>query len=330
MNPLLSDAERALYREVLARGGRMMFREAARLDADAVHRLVEFGLLVHHAVDESLTAVSPRTAVGRLGARMRAEGAGLLLRAEETPALLEPLSLAYESALGRDDRSSVVHHVRDVEQIRHGILQVESETREEILAAQPGGARPRQFLRQSLELTRTHLDAGIALRTLYAPGALADPPTASYAADVTDLGERIRVLDEPFTRLLVFDRKVAVIPAAADHSSAAFVEDPVLVALLVERFERDWARAATVDWHAAAGRPRGTGVPPELTDLLAAGLTQRAIASRLGLSERTVAGHIARLREFYDAETLFQLGWQLRGASGRPAAPPGAAPRADG
>ncbi|MEV7597601.1 LuxR C-terminal-related transcriptional regulator [Kitasatospora sp. NPDC089797] len=48
--------------------------------------------------------------------------------------------------------------------------------------------------------------------------------------------------------------------------------------------------------------------------MLARGLTQRSIAARLNVSERTVAGHIARLRELHDAETLFQLGWQMRGA----------------
>ncbi|MFF4339601.1 LuxR C-terminal-related transcriptional regulator [Kitasatospora sp. NPDC001540] len=305
-------SERALYREIVSRGGRMMLREAMAQAPEATRRLLDFGLLVHHVVDESLTAVSPRTAVGRLGARMRAEGAGLLLRAEETPAALEPLSQAYESAFGRVDRSNLVRHVQDMEQIRHGILQAESEAREEILAAQPGGARPHQFLKQSLELTRNHLAAGIALRTIYQPGALADPPTTAYAADVTDLGERIRVLDEPYTRLLIFDRRTAIIPAAADNTSAAFIEDPTVVASLVALFERDWARATIVDWHARAGRPRESGVPPELTDLLAAGLTQKAIASRLGLSERTVAAHLARLREHHGAETLFQLGWLMR------------------
>ena len=44
------------------------------------------------------------------------------------------------------------------------------------------------------------------------------------------------------------------------------------------------------------------------------GLTQRAVATRLGLSERTVAGHISRLREKYGAQTLFQLGWLMRGS----------------
>jgi DNA-binding NarL/FixJ family response regulator len=49
-----------------------------------------------------------------------------------------------------------------------------------------------------------------------------------------------------------------------------------------------------------------------LATLLVEGLTQGAIAKRLGLSERTVAAQIAALREEYDAETLFQLGWLMR------------------
>ncbi|MFJ5883196.1 LuxR C-terminal-related transcriptional regulator [Kitasatospora cineracea] len=316
MSPLLGDAERALYREVLAQGGRVMFREAMQQDPDATLRLIELGLLVHpFDTDESLTAVSPRVVGDRLSAELRAEAGRRLAEAERAPARLEPLTHAFDASGRRVDRTSVVRHVDGMTQIRHRLQQVESEAREEMLALQPGGARPQQFLRESLDRTREHLAAGISTRTVYEPGALTDLPTASYAADVTDLGERIRVLDEPFTRLLVFDRKVAVLPASADNSSAAFVEDPAVVAVLVERFERDWARAAVVDWHAAAGRPRPTGVPPELTGLLAAGLTQKAIASRLSLSERTVAAHLARLREHHDAETLFQLGWLMRGGA---------------
>ncbi|MFJ5230340.1 helix-turn-helix domain-containing protein [Kitasatospora sp. NPDC088391] len=305
-------AERALYLDVL-RAGRVMLREAMAQDPQATQRLIEFGLLAHHSVDRSLTAVNPRVVGARIGEGMRTRGAGLLLRAEEAPTRYESLAQAYDSALGRVERSSVVRHVHDLEQIRHGILQLESECREEILAAQPGGARPHRFLRQSLEQTRKHRAAGIELRTLYQPGALADPPTVAYAAEVTDLGERLRVLDEPYARLLVFDRRTAVLPAAADHTAAAFVEDPAVVATLVDRFERDWARSEAVDWQALAGRPRESGVPAELTELLAAGLTQRAVATRLGVSERTVAAHLARLREHHGAETLVQLGWLMRG-----------------
>ncbi|MFC8716807.1 LuxR C-terminal-related transcriptional regulator [Kitasatospora sp. NPDC057198] len=316
MKGLLDDGARRLYREIVARGGRVPYREALARDPDATRRLIDLGLLVHpFDTDESLTAVSPRAVGARLSSELRTEAGRRLAEAERAPARLEPLVQAFDARGRRADRTTVVRHIDGMEEIRHRLQQIESEAREEMLALQPGGARPRQFLQESLDRTREHLAAGIATRTVYQPGALADPPTTAYAADVTDLGERIRVLDEPFTRLLVFDRKVAVVPAATDNTSAAFVEDPVLVALLVERFERDWARATVVDWHARAGRPRETGVPPELTDLLAAGLTQKAIASRLGLSERTVAAHIARLREQHGAETLFQLGWLMRGGA---------------
>jgi hypothetical protein len=77
---------------------------------------------------------------------------------------------------------------------------------------------------------------------------------------------------------------------------------------VVDQFERDWARAERVRWDEP-------GPPDPLIPLLAQGLTQRAIANRLGSSERTVAAQIARLREEYDADTLFQLGWSARGVS---------------
>ncbi|MCX4747559.1 LuxR C-terminal-related transcriptional regulator [Kitasatospora sp. NBC_01287] len=59
------------------------------------------------------------------------------------------------------------------------------------------------------------------------------------------------------------------------------------------------------------GQPEAAG-DGQLVALLARGLTQRGIATRLGLSERTVAAQISRLRERYDVRTLFQLGWQIR------------------
>ncbi|WP_033214300.1 hypothetical protein [Kitasatospora phosalacinea] len=163
MNSLLNDDARRLYREILGRGGRVMFRESMQRAPDATRRLIDLGLLVHFGREESLTAVNPRA-----------------------------------------------------------------------VAARPGGARPTRILRETLVRDRRSLAAGISLRTLYRPGVLTHRPTVSYAASATRAGECFRVLDEPFLRMLVFDRKVAVIPAAHGDSSAVFVEDPALVALLRE------------------------------------------------------------------------------------------------
>lgn len=60
-------------------------------------------------------------------------------------------------------------------------------------------------------------------------------------------------------------------------------------------------------------------MPPEVLSrlrenilrMMLQGVGHRVIARNLGLSERTLARHIADLREEYAAETLFQLGWKL-------------------
>ncbi|RGD63101.1 winged helix-turn-helix transcriptional regulator [Kitasatospora xanthocidica] len=160
-------------------------------------------------------------------------------------------------------------------------------------------------LAQDLSLLRR----GCSLRTVYQPVTLADPAARSQVALRTGHGAQVRVLAEPYERVLVFDRAVAVIPADEDRNRAAFLTDPTTVAYLVAQFERDWARATPADRHLD---------PPSVTTvrigrLLARGLTQRAVATRLGVSERTVAAHISRLRDRYGAHSLFHLGWQLRG-----------------
>ncbi|MER5867411.1 LuxR C-terminal-related transcriptional regulator [Kitasatospora sp. NPDC002040] len=307
---LPGESERALYAEILAQGGRVLFREVAAGDAATALRLLELGLLVHHTEDASLTAVNPRSVTERMAAGLRAAGTGLLLRAEQMPTALEELTSAYDAAPRRVERSNEVLYIQDMEEIRSRILQIEADCREEVLAAQPGGARPAEFLAEARERTRRYLDDGGTMRTLYQPAARLDRATVHNAASVTEWGGRVRVLDEDFTRVLIFDRRIAVIPAAADNRSAAVVEDPAVVSFLLGGFERDWERAERVNWRTGAAE---LPVADQVGLMLSKGLTQKAIASRLGLSERTVAGHISRLRERYDAETLFQLGWQMRG-----------------
>ncbi|MFJ5230341.1 helix-turn-helix domain-containing protein [Kitasatospora sp. NPDC088391] len=313
MTDLLTGREQALYLSILAQGGWVLLREAMEQDAGAALRLLELGLLFHYEFDGLLNVVNPRTVAERLSADLRKDSARVLARADEAAAAMAELAEGYDSLAARRGHADVVRHVDRAVHVRHRIVQIEAEMREERLAAQPGGGRPPQLLKQSLEQGRRFLAAGVALRTLYQPGARTHRPTTEYCAAVNALGEQTRVLDEPFGRLLVYDRRVALVPSGPDRLGAAFVEDPAVVATLVDRFERDWARSEHVDWQALAGTPRETGVPAELTGLLAAGLTQRAIATRLGVSERTVAAHLARLREHHGAETLVQLGWLMRG-----------------
>ncbi|MFD7642966.1 LuxR C-terminal-related transcriptional regulator [Kitasatospora sp. NPDC059795] len=310
---LPTEPERRLYQQILDQGGRVVLREAVEQDPTGVLRLLELGLLVHDAGDQSLTAVNPRLVGDRISAELRAEGTRMLLRAEEMPVLLEDLTHAYDATPRRADRSSVVQHIDRTDRILERVRQLENEATEEVLALQPGGVSVGDLQPDSLERVRCFLTGGAAVRTVHEPAALLDEATVRWAEAVTGWGGRFRTLSEPFSRMTIFDRRIAVVPASTDNSSAAVVEDPAVVSFLVAAFERDWERAERVRWRSADRE--GESVVPvheQVGRLLAQGLTQRSIASRLGLSERTVAGHISRLRELHDAETLFQLGWQMR------------------
>ncbi|MFG3051231.1 LuxR C-terminal-related transcriptional regulator [Kitasatospora sp. NPDC048239] len=302
-------AERALYLAAVAAGGHLHAADLTDLTPEAgaaLDGLLDLGLLAPTATGYS--AVSPRSAGDRLGAELRSEATRLLVGAERLPEVLEPLAQAYDAVTRPTSPSGEATHVEGGVTIRQRVAELLSDCKEELLAAQPG-QRPAAGLRMAMPQDIALLRRGSAMRTLYQPVAAADRAVVQYAAVMTGHGARVRVLDEPYRRMLVFDRTVAVVAAADDDTKAVFVHDPAAVAFLVGVFERDWARATVVDWSAAPADP----VTVRIGRLLAAGLTQRAVATRLGLSERTIAAHISRLRSRHGVQTLFQLGWRMRG-----------------
>ncbi|MER7756424.1 LuxR C-terminal-related transcriptional regulator [Kitasatospora sp. NPDC097643] len=307
------ESARQLYLDILAGGGRIPFTDLHAIDQGALQQLIDIGLLMANPMDHCYTAVSPRSVSDRLGAELRSEATRLLVRAESLPGALDGLTRAYDAMPRPSGGPGGAVYVEGQVHIRLRISQLVSDCRTEVLTAQPGH-RPADALQMALPQDIQLLQRGCSLRTIYQPVALADAPALAYAAEVTRYGSHIRVLDEPFQRLIVFDRSVAVISANDDNSTAAFITDPAAITYLVAAFERDWARADTTEAAAALGAGPTRSAPDRVGRLLARGLTQRAVATRLGLSERTVAAHIARLRDRYGAQTLFQLGWLMRGA----------------
>ncbi|MQS13269.1 winged helix-turn-helix transcriptional regulator [Streptomyces kaniharaensis] len=307
------DAARQLYLSILAEGGRIPFTGIHDTEQAALQQLVDIGLLMPNPMDACYTAVSPRSVSDRLGAELRSEATRLLVRAENLPGALDSLTRAYDAMPRPSGRTGGAVHVEGHVHIRQRISQLVSDCRTEVLTAQPGH-RPADTLQVAVLQDVQLLQRGCSLRTIYQPVAFADQPAVAYADEVTRHGSLIRVLDEPFQRLMVFDRAVAVISANDDNSAAAFITDPAVIAHLVGAFERDWARADTTEAAAALGHGQARSTPDRVGRLLARGLTQRAVATRLGLSERTVAAHISRLRDRYGAQTLFQLGWLMRGS----------------
>jgi DNA-binding CsgD family transcriptional regulator len=118
--------------------------------------------------------------------------------------------------------------------------------------------------------------------------------------------------------LLVVDRAVAILAdsPAAEDASPVLVRAPALVAALVANFDRRWHGA--VDPLPPAGEL--TQLRRQIVTGLAAGLTDEAVARRLGICSRTVRRHLTDLMSAFEARSRLELGARLISAGVFPAA----------
>lgn len=208
-----------------------------------------------------------------------------------------------------------VAYLHSLPEINRTIQQALTSARVEILTAQPDGPRPRAVLDDALESVRRQIAAGVAMRTLYQHTTRFDEATKDYVRTVTDYGVQVRTLAEFFDRLIVIDRSTAFISANDDRTVAVLITEPSVVRFLSDVFERSWDRAEPfpfVPMHAAQAAPE---VVPAIRDsirrLLVEGHSDKVIARRLGISERSLQAHVAHIKDSLGAKNRLHLGYLL-------------------
>ncbi|WP_031522171.1 helix-turn-helix domain-containing protein [Streptomyces sp. NRRL F-5123] len=167
------------------------------------------------------------------------------------------------------------------------------------------------------EAERTLLARGVSVRAAYAGEVLAVPEYAERLRDLVALGEQARVLPRVPTKLIVVDRREALVPLTGSdegmRTAAVLVRQSGLSDALTELFEVHWAQGTPI--FAAPGA--AVQVHPEIAEedrallqLLNAGLKDEAIARQLDLSQRTLRRRIADLTRRLGATSRFQAGTQ--------------------
>ncbi len=169
--------------------------------------------------------------------------------------------------------------------------------------------------------TRSRPSSGACrVRTLYQHAARRGADTRRYVAAVTAAGAEVRTLDEFFNRLLVFDRRVAVIPSHEGTDVGDGDQRQVDRGYLVDMFERHWERARPfTSSETSLMRDIAAEQRAMTIRMLLEGRADPAGAKRLGVSPRTYAAYVADLKSEFEVETRFQLGYEMgkRGISGR-------------
>lgn len=171
------------------------------------------------------------------------------------------------------------------------------------------------------EETRAIADAvahGARVRSVSDAGLLALPGALTRLRRDIEAGEEARVFPVLPFKVAVFDRRVGLVPLdEADRAGALlFVREPKLLDALSALFESFWERATPIAF-TRSGALQKFETPSLIDDvtervipLLAAGLNDKSVAHKLGISIATLNRRIAGLMKSMDSRTRFQMGWR--------------------
>lgn len=341
LNSPPTDAEiRAVYAALVSHGP----LDATRLGGFAVpgvasHRiqqvlaeLITLCLVVRGARGEYLAA-SPDTAAEAVAeeydARITDQEAQLIrLRQQATDlrSRIAALRPTYRGARAERPDDPAVRVISGGAQARSVLDQLLAEARREVLICHPdmlhpGGPGTDIDPGVSADLATVPMSRylllatrGVELRMLGRHCARFDRLAAPLADSAMATGIRIRTAPEPPPPMTIVDRVVAFV-AGADYGDAVVIREPATVAVLVSVFGYAWCGARAL----SRGRQEAREVVEEtrlrILQLLAEGLTDKAVAARLGIAERTCREHVAALYNHLKVRSRFQAGVAAR-ASG--------------
>jgi hypothetical protein len=237
--------------------------------------------------------------------RLIAEQRGLA----ESRGVLDALHEEWQRAQARRGPEGIVRLLHGPVEIQTAYEDNIRATRDEVLVM----VRPPMLYLpvQVDEVELAVMRSGVRWRALYQTDFLDLPGAGEFTASSAAAGETGRVATRVPMKLMIHDRRTALVPLEATEpglKNALLVSSSMLLEALVSLFEVLWERAAPLH-----GEPAGTGAagPDDaLLALLAAGLKDEAIARRLGCGVRTVRRRIAVAMESLDARTRFQAGYQ--------------------
>lgn len=319
----LPQDEERVYR-VLVRLRSATVSEVARhldLDTRAVGELLgnlETGGMASRDVgrDGAYVVAPPRLAFGPA----LAAGRHALEQAESTVAALAD---EYRRGAAGQERAGLLEVVTGADAIRHRFEQIQYSAQHELHALVT--VEPAVVREDEHEAEEQATGRGVQYRVVLEQAALDRPSTTAELSAALGRTQLVRVVERVPCKLVVADRSTALMPLLRrdfgpgnegnEEPTSVVVRAPGTVEALLKLFDAVWDSARPLLLSASGevqAEPQTEG--PDETDLLLlslmlTGLTDRAVAARLGLGLRTVQRRLQRLMEVAEVSTRMQLGW---------------------
>lgn len=162
------------------------------------------------------------------------------------------------------------------------------------------------------------LRSGAQVRTITDNSLLDAPGTMDRIRGDVARGEEARMQSELPFKMMIFDRRAAVIALDGEQPENAptlLIHGSALLNALCLLFEFVWERATPILFGRGARHDANEGADDgfaaSLVPLLSAGLNDKAIAAELGISSATLNRRMSELMRKTGTRTRFQLGWRV-------------------
>lgn len=311
----LDAVSEAVYRGLLARprDGVSGLAERLGLTPEQVRHgldtLSELALLrPSYDREGELWPVSPEVGLQMLMARQQAELAAHQKQLEDSRAAATRLIAEFAEARPADTPHS--ERLTGIDQIRDRLASLTRQTREEVMTFAPDGPQRPEHIEAAKPLNQDLLQRGVQMRTVYLTSARKSPHTLEYVSWLSRLGGEVRTVPTLPTRMIVVDRKAAVIPVDSNHSAdgAVVLTGQGTLTALCALFDGVWNGARPLSEESRSDDQGLTDQQATVVTLLAAGYTDETIAKRLGVSPRTARRLASELMTRLGARSRFEAG----------------------
>jgi DNA-binding CsgD family transcriptional regulator len=239
-------------------------------------------------------------------------------------ATVAQLTDEHRATTRRRDANQLVEVITGTNAIRQQLRNLQLSTRSEILWFCRAGHVAMASSDNEEEFAMLARD--VSYRVIYEQALLEEPGMLDNLVLGIRAGEVARATPALPVRMAISDRRIALCPLVPGRDgitepTAALVRDSSLLTALLALFDSYWAASSPLHVAQDAGpdaaginvvSPSGptSGEERELLSLLVAGVSDKAVATRLGLSGRTVQRRVSELMARAGAQTRMQLAWQ--------------------
>lgn len=258
----------------------------------------------------AIVVVKPSVALAELITARQREIFGRQQKLAECRVAMSDIIAEFEQEHSGSGEGGSIEYLRGMDSVRVYLEEISKQIETEVLALIPKASLTAESMAASQALDARIAERGVSIRTIYLDSVRNHTATRRYAAWLNECGGEVRTHPVLPMRIILVDRKIAVLPIDPEDSAkgALVLRERSAVAALLALFTQIWEAARPLG---TAELPDDHGLVPqerELLRLLAQGMTDEAASKQLAISVRSVRRLMSDIMDRLNARSRFEAG----------------------